>query len=63
MDDERQRYVNENWNAGKSIIIKKKNNNANKATIQDISFFVNEIYKNCIKYDISPNIYPTGLKI
>ena len=63
MDDERQKDMyNDNWNAGKSILIKKKNNNAKKATIQDISFFVNEIYKNCIKYDISPSIVPYWIK-
>ena len=63
MDDERQKDMyNDNWNAGKSIIIKKKNNNAKKATIQDISFFVNEIYKNCIKYDILPSIVPYWIK-
>jgi hypothetical protein len=63
MDDERQKDMyNDNWNAGKSIIIKKKNNNAKKATIQDISFFVNEIYKNCIKYDILPSSVPYWIK-
>ena len=38
----------------KDIIRNKKN--VKKATTQDFTFFVNDIYRNCIKYDILPSI-------
>ena len=61
--DDRQEYMyNDNWKEDKYIISKEKNNNVKKAMKQDITFFVNEIYRNCIKYDILPSIVPCWIK-
>ena len=53
--DERQEYMyNDICKEDKDIIRNKKN--VKKATTQDFTFFINDIYRNCIKYDILPSI-------
>jgi hypothetical protein len=40
----------------------KKRKNFKKTKIKDFSFFVNEIYRNCVKYGISPSVVPDWIK-
>ena len=51
---------NTNINIIDSKDVKKKN--IKKSKIQDFSFFVNEIYRNCIKQGISPIVVPYWIK-